>query len=85
MDKAELILYGFATYLAIKSLISLMSEHRTHYKKKLAAELKARAAAAPPPAPPVQNAASQKPQRVGARATAKSRPAEAKPQAAGKT
>ncbi len=36
MDKAQLILYGVATYLAIKSLIALMGEHRQTYKKKLA-------------------------------------------------
>ncbi len=41
MDKAQLILYGVATYLAIKSLIALMGEHRQTYKKKLAEELKA--------------------------------------------
>lgn len=39
MDKAQLILYGVATYLALRSLVSLMSEHRQHYKKKVAEEL----------------------------------------------
>ncbi len=52
MDKAQLILYGVATYLAIKSLITLMGEHRQMYKKKLAAELKAAVPAAPPAAAP---------------------------------
>jgi hypothetical protein len=48
MDKAQLILYGVATYLAIKSLVTLMGQHRQTYKKKLAQELKA---AVPPAAP----------------------------------
>ncbi len=52
MDKAQLILYGVATYLAIKSLIALMGEHRQTYKKKLAAELKAAVPAPPPAAAP---------------------------------
>ena len=55
MDKAQLILYGVATYLAIKSLVSLMSDHRQDYKKKLAEELKAAVPAVPAPlavAPP---------------------------------
>jgi hypothetical protein len=52
MDKAQLILYGVATYLAIKSLIALMGEHRQTYKKKLAAELKAAVPAPPPVAAP---------------------------------
>ncbi len=62
MDKAELILYGVATYLAMKSLVALMSEHRATYKNKLAAELKASATAAPSSQP---NTAS-KPQPTGA-------------------
>jgi hypothetical protein len=52
MDKAQLILYGVATYLAIKSLITLMGEHRRTYKKKLAAELKAAVPVPPPVAAP---------------------------------
>jgi hypothetical protein len=52
MDKAQLILYGVATYLAIKSLLSLMADHRQNYKKKLAEELKAAAPASPPVPPP---------------------------------
>jgi hypothetical protein len=52
MDKAQLILYGVATYLAIKSLVSLMSEHRQNYKKKLAEELKAAVPAAAPSVAP---------------------------------
>jgi hypothetical protein len=47
MDKAELILYGAATYLAIKSLVSLMSDHRQAYKIKLAGELKSAVPVAP--------------------------------------
>jgi hypothetical protein len=85
MDKAELILYGVATYLAIKSLVALMSEHRTSYKKKLAAELKASAAAAPAAVPPNQPGAAAKPKAVGAKAAAKNPAAEPKPQVAGKT
>jgi hypothetical protein len=84
MDKAELILYGVATYLAIKSLVALMSEHRTSYKNKLAAELKAGAAAAPA-VPPNQPGATAKPKAVGAKAAAKNPVAEAKPQVARKT
>jgi hypothetical protein len=86
MDKAELILYGVATYLAIKSLVTLMSEHRQSYKKKLAEELKASAAAAPPtPAPTTSRTAAANQPVVGARATAKTPAAEAKPQAVAKT
>jgi len=47
MDKAQLILYGAATYLAIKSLVSLMSDYRQQYKRKLVDELKAAQHAAP--------------------------------------
>jgi hypothetical protein len=85
MDKAELILYGVATYLAIKSLVALMSEHRTSYKSKLAAELKASAAAAPTATPPNEPSAAAKPQAVGAKAGAKNPAAATKPQVAGKT
>ena len=85
MDKAELILYGVATYLAIKSLVALMSEHRTSYKNKLAAELKASAAAAPPAGSPNHPAAATKPQAVGAKPNVRNPAAEAKPQVAGKT
>jgi hypothetical protein len=86
MDKAELILYGIATYLAIKTLVSLMSEHRTIYKSKLAAELKANAATAKA-APAGQPGNAAKPQAIGAKAAAKTPnpPAQAKPQVAGKT
>jgi hypothetical protein len=73
MDKAELILYGVATYLAIKSLVALMSEHKANYKIKLAAELKASAAAAAPNQP-----GAAKPPAGGAKTAAK-------PQVAGKT
>ena len=84
MDKAELILYGVATYLAMKSLVTLMSEHRTTYKTKLAAELKASAAAAPP-ASATNQPGMAKPQAAGAKAVAKPPAAETKPQVAGKT
>lgn len=87
MDKAELILYGVATYLAIKSLVTLMGEYRITYKNKLAAELKASAAAAPPTESPHQPGSAGKPQPVGAKPAAKTPnpPAQPKPQAAGKT
>jgi hypothetical protein len=85
MDKAELILYGVATYLAIKSLVTLMGEHRTNYKTKLAAELKASAEATPATAPNQPRPAA-KPQAVGAKGPAKTPnpPAQAQPQGAGK-
>ena len=41
MDKAELILFGLASYFAIQSLVSLMGEYRQQYKQKLANELAA--------------------------------------------
>jgi hypothetical protein len=90
MDKAELILFGVASFLAIKSLVSLMGEHRQHYKRKLADELTAARRAAPP-APPVapptaapptarpvpagqRTAAAANPQSATAKTTAKSEP-----------
>jgi hypothetical protein len=86
MDKAELILYGVATYLAIKSLVTLMSEHRQSYKKKLAEELKASAAAAPPTPAPVQSRPGAASQPIAAaKTTAKTPTPEAKPQAVAKT
>ena len=39
MDKVQVILYAAASFLAIKSLISLMTDHRQNYKRKLAQEL----------------------------------------------
>jgi hypothetical protein len=66
VDKVEIILYGAASYLAIRSLVSLMADHRQEYKKKVAAELAAaqrevaqRETAAPPnpkPANPTKKA-----------------------------
>jgi hypothetical protein len=85
MDKAELILYGVATYLAIKSLVTLMSEHRTNYKNKLAVELKASAAAAPAVASANQPGATGKPQTAGAKPVGKNPVPGAQPQVAGKT
>ncbi len=49
MDKTELILYGAATYLAIKSLLALMSDYRQQYKRKLADEVTAATHSAPKP------------------------------------
>jgi len=73
MDKAELILYGVATYLAIKSLVSLMTDHRETYKNKLAADLKAAAAAAPPATGPTiaKSGASANPRTAAKANTAK--------------
>ena len=68
MDKAQLILYGVATYLAIKSLIALMGEHRQIYKKKLAAELKTAV-----PVPPLVAAPTAKDRKTAV--PANSRPA----------
>jgi hypothetical protein len=85
MDKAEFILYGVATYLAIKSLVTLMSEHRTSYKKKLAAELKASAASAPPaPASATSRTGATNQPVTAAKTTARKPPAEARPQPAAK-
>ena len=38
MDSLFLILYAGATFLALRSLISLMSHHRIHYSQQLAVE-----------------------------------------------
>ena len=84
MDKAELILYGVATYLAIKSLVTLMSEHRQTYKKKLAEELKANAVVAPPTSAPSRPGAANQPV-AGTKTVAKTQAAESKPQAVAKT
>lgn len=50
MDKLQIVLYGAATYLAIKSLVSLMSDHERAYKRRVADETTAaiKAAATPP-------------------------------------
>jgi hypothetical protein len=72
MDQAQLILYGVATYLAIKSLVSLMSDYRQDYKKKLAEELKAAVPPAPAPlkvAPPGKKIAGPASPRTAAAAT----------------
>lgn len=39
MDKVQVILYAAASFLALKSLLSLMSDHRQNYKRKLADDL----------------------------------------------
>jgi hypothetical protein len=39
MEKLEIALYGAAIYLAIKSLVSLMSDHSRATKQRFAAEL----------------------------------------------
>ncbi len=41
MEKMEIALYGAAIYLAIKSLVSLMSDHSRAAKHRFAAELAA--------------------------------------------
>jgi hypothetical protein len=68
MDKSQLILFGVASFLAIKSLVALMGEHRQHYKRKLADELTAAQRAAPPapPAtpPPARQTAAPAGQRI---------------------
>ena len=38
MDSLFLILYARATFLALRSLIALMSHHRIHYMQHLAIE-----------------------------------------------
>ena len=38
MDSLFLILYAGATFLALRSLISLMTHHRIHYGQQLAIE-----------------------------------------------
>jgi len=83
MDKSQLILFGVASYLAIKSLVALMGEHRQHYKKKLADELTAAQRAAPAAAPAAmarqttaaagqRTAPAAKPQSAPVKTTAKS-------------
>jgi hypothetical protein len=62
MEKLEIVLYGAAIYLAIKSLVSLMADHGRTMKQRLADELaaaqraaaEAAAQAAPAPAKPVR-------------------------------
>jgi hypothetical protein len=41
MEKLEIALYGAATYLAIKSLVSLMADHGRTMKQRLSDELTA--------------------------------------------
>ncbi len=38
MDSLFLILYAGATFLALRSLISLMAQHKIHYRQQLAIE-----------------------------------------------
>jgi hypothetical protein len=38
MDSLFLILYAGATFLALRSLISLMTYHKIHYRQQLATE-----------------------------------------------
>ncbi len=38
MDSLFLILYAGATFLALRSLISLMAQHRIHYRQQFAIE-----------------------------------------------
>jgi hypothetical protein len=54
MEKLEIVLYGAAIYLAIKSLVSLMADHGRVMKQRVNDELAAARrvaaeAAAPPP------------------------------------
>jgi hypothetical protein len=74
MDKAELILFGVASFLAIKSLVALMGEHRQHYKRKLADELTAARRAAPPPSPAAPATARQTSVPAGQRTAAATKP-----------
>jgi hypothetical protein len=41
MEKLEIVLYGGAVYLAIKSLVSLMADHTRSVKRRVAEELAA--------------------------------------------
>jgi hypothetical protein len=41
MEKLEIVLYGAAIYLAIKSLVSLMADHGRIVKRRLTEELAA--------------------------------------------
>lgn len=73
MDKSQLILFGVATFLAIKSLVALMGQHRQEYKKKLADELTEAAAAASAPehaANPQAGASTTKPSAAAPKTTA---------------
>jgi hypothetical protein len=65
MEKFEIVLYGAATYLAIKSLVSLMSDHRRTTRHRLARELAAAQRAAATAA--AQAAASASPAPNAAR------------------
>jgi hypothetical protein len=64
MEKLEIVLYGAAIYLAIKSLVSLMADHGRVTRRRLAQELAAaqRAAAAAAQAAPAP-VATAKPER----------------------
>jgi hypothetical protein len=65
MEKFEIVLYGAAIYLAIKSLVSLMTDHARTARHRLARELaaarRAAAAAAAQAAPAVAPAAGSAP------------------------
>jgi hypothetical protein len=62
MEKLEIVLYGGAVYVAIKSLVSLMADHTRSVKQRVAEELaaakraaeEAAAKAALPPEKPEQ-------------------------------
>jgi hypothetical protein len=64
MEKLEIVLYGGAIYLAIKSLVSLMADHGRAVKQRVNDELAAaRRAAAEAAAPPPVPAKPEKPLR----------------------
>jgi hypothetical protein len=65
MEKLEIALYGAAIYLAIKSLVSLMSDHSRATKQRFAVELAAaqQAAAAKAAEQAVAAAAAEKPEQ----------------------
>jgi hypothetical protein len=63
MEKLEIILYGVATYLGLKSLVSLMVGHKQAYERKVAVELAAELSAkkSSEMSPPVASAVAGKP------------------------
>ncbi len=64
MEKLEIALYGAAIYLAIKSLVSLMSDHSRATKQRFAVELAAaQQAAAAKAAEQAAAAAPEKPEQ----------------------
>ena len=61
MEKLEIALYGAAVYLAIKSLVSLMTDHSRAFKHRLAEEAAAAQRAAEAAAAKLESEKTEQP------------------------